>query len=810
MRTFWEKYKIWIGGGVLFLLVALILYKPVMLEGKKLLGTDTLMFWSMEKERKDYLEKHGKETYWTNAVFGGMPTYLLGASYPADTPAKADRWLRFFPRPVDSLFLYFLGFLILMWVLGVRPLPALLGAFAFTLSTYLIIILQVGHYAKASAIAYFPWVLAGVLLVWKRKKYLPGFLLTAIGMALEVHAKHYQMTYYLGMAIIILGIIYLIDAVEKGQIKRFFLESLLLLGAAVLGVAMNWTSLQATREYIAESTRGKQILSTDVSGKPVEHKEGLDKEYITEYSYGILETFNLFIPGLTGGSNRERLDESSALYKAVKEMAGPKTAREFVSSVSLYWGKQPIVMAPAYIGAVVWLLALIGLFLMKGKFRLWLVITSVLVLMLSWGKNFPWLADFFIKYVPLYNKFRAVASIQVILELLVPIMAVWGTVLFFDPKIPKEKKLKALKWSAGILASVALFFMLLGGSLFDFTSPSDALYDQYGLTDALIADRKALMFADSLRSLLFVLAAAGVLWLGLQQKLADYWAISLLGLLVVLDLGGVAARYIHPEDFKTEREIARIFRPSPVDREIMRDTSYYRVINFARNPLTDGLTSYFHKNLGGYHAAKPRRIQDIFDFHIIPGVHMPVLNMYNVKYTIHPGEKGWQYRVNPEAFGPAWFADTLRRVADPDAEIRALADLTSATAVYSEDYPELEGFRPAVDSAAVVRLETYEPNRLVYRYSRKGDGFLVFAENWYPHGWHAYIDGKPAPVYRVNYSLRGMKVPGGTHTIEMRFDPEVVKKGTRIQIIATLVFLLVVAWGVFRWYRRRKAVEAQK
>jgi len=815
MKNFFKKYKFWLAGFGLFLLVAVILYKPVMLEGKKLAGSDTVMFWAMEKERSDYYKQHGKETYWTNSVFGGMPTYLLGASYPNDMAGKVNKTLHVFPRPVDNLFLYFLGFLILMWVLGVRPLYALVGAFAFTLSTYFIIILQVGHFAKATAIAYFPWILAGVLLVWKRKKYLAGFLLTAIGMGLEVHAKHYQMTYYLGLAIVILGILYLIEAIEKNQLKQFFKESLLLLAAVALGVAMNWASLTAIQQYIKYSIRGEQYLTTTPDGKKIPAKEGLSKEYITEYSYGIAETFNLLIPGFMGGSNREKLGENSALYQELIRKTDRKTAREIVNNVSLYWGDQPIVMAPAYIGATVWLLALLGFFLMRGTMRKWIIITSVLVLLLSWGKNFPWLTDFFINYVPYYNKFRAVASIQVILEFLIPLMAVFGLVYFFDPSVPKERKKKALKISAGILGGVALFFMLLGGSLFDFTSPSDAWYEQYGLLDAVIEDRKKLMFTDSLRTLLYVLAVAGILWMALEAKLKEYWAVSLVLLLVVLDLGGVAARYINEDDFKTQRELDRFFVASRADKAIMRDTTYYRVINFARNPLTDGLTSYFHKNLGGYHAAKPRRIQDIFDFHIQQDVHYPVLNMYNVKYIIYRDpEKGLTYTPNPAAFGNAWWTKKLVKTASQDEEIRRLAQASRDTTYYSENYPALENFQPAKDSSAYVRLIRYAPNRLEYEVSNKGEGFLVFSENYYPHDWEATVDGEPAEIYRVNYSLRGMKVPAGKHRIVMSFEnPKVVKRGAFIQLMAALIFLGLLVWFAYCLYAGgsfRQAIEAEK
>ncbi len=804
MQAFIRRYRFWLGGFLLFFVVGFYLYKPV-LEGKKLMGTDTLMFLAMEQERIDYKAQHGEETYWTNSVFGGMPTYLLGASYENDTPGFVQKMIFFLPRPLNFLFLYFTGFLILMLVLRIRPLYAVAGAFAFTLSTYLIIIIQVGHFAKATAIGYFPWVLAGVFSVWKRHRYLSGFILTALGMALEIHAKHYQMTYYLGFAIVLLGILYLIKAVEEKRLKTFFLESLLLLGAVGVAWGMNWTGLTATKQYVSESIRGKQHLSTNPDGSPIEKKEGLDKDYITEYSYGIVETVNLFIPGFYGGSNREQLGENSALYQAVKEKAGNKTAKEFVKGVSLYWGDQPIVMAPAYIGAVVLFLAFLGLLLTSGWMRRWIIITSLFVLLLSWGKNFPWLTDFFIDYVPYYNKFRAVASIQVILELLMPLMAVYGLTAFFDEKISEEKKIKALKITTGILGGTALFFMLFGASLFDFTSPADTMYEQYGLLEALIEDRKKLLFNDSLRSLLFVMVSVATLWIYLRGKLQNYRAISILILLIVLDLGGIASRYIRDEDFISRREYERILTPSSIDQAILQDTTYYRVINFARNPLTDGLTSAFHKNLGGYHAAKPRRIQDIFDFYLSGQPEYPVLNMYNVKYIIYQGEKGLSYLPNPNAFGNAWFVDRLEFVENQDEEIRKLDSVDRSTAVISETPETLKPFDPVKDSTSYVKLIAYAPNRLEYEAYNPGEGFIVFSENYYPYGWKAFIDGNPVDIYRVNYSLRGIKFPGGKHTVVMTFEPEVVRKGKWIQLFFSVVLILAfILFGFQLWQKRNK------
>ncbi|NPA46992.1 MAG: hypothetical protein GXO24_07245 [Chlorobi bacterium] len=808
MQSFWQKNKLYILGFGLFLVTAFVLYSPL-LQGKKLVGSDTLQFWAMEHERKVYTEQKGGDVYWTNAVFGGMPTYLLGAGFPNDLPAKVNKIWRVFPKPVNYLFIYFLGFLLLMWVLGVRPLPALAGAFGFTLSTYLIIILQVGHFAKASAVAYFPWVMAGVLLIVRRKKYALGFVVLALSMALEIGAKHYQMTYYLGLALLLYGLWWLADVYRNGAWKEFLTETALMLGAVVLGIGMNYASMAAIKEYISQSIRGEQFVKVNPDGTPKETTSGgLDKNYITEYSYGLAETFNLFIPGFTGGSNREKLGEGSHIYRALIERnVPPSQAKEFAASTSLYWGDQPIVMAPAYIGAVIIFLAVLGFFLYKGRLRNWILTVTVFALLLSWGKNLPWLTDLFIDYFPYYNKFRAVASIQVLLEWLLPVMAVLGLMAWLDPEIDARRKEKVWKYTAYGLGGLALLFFLLGPSLFSFQSAQDGIYEQYKLLDALIADRQSLLRWDSSRSLLFVGMTALMLWGILKGKIKKEYALGVIIALVIFDLGGVAKRYIRDDHFMTKRQIDRFFRPSPVDKAIMQDKSYYRVVNFARNPLTDGLTSYFHKNLGGYHAAKPRRIQDIFDFYINGKVHYPVLNMYNTKYIIFKGDKGTAYQANPAAFGPAWLVDSLRLVPDQTAEILALKDTDlRRTAVVENVYPALKSLQIQPDSADYIRFEKYHPEHLTYKSHTKHDRLAVFSENYYPYGWKGYIDGRPAEIYKADYSLRAMLIPAGEHRVEMRFEPEVIRKGAMVNLVFVLLFALsVLIWIYSLWKERKKA-----
>jgi hypothetical protein len=777
----------------IFIAVSIIYFSPV-LQGKILQQSDIIQSKGMEHEREVYKQKDGKEIYWTNAAFGGMPTYLTGASFPNDYTLKINKLLNFLPRPANFLFLYFFSFYILMMVMRIDWKLAILGSLAFGFSTYYIIIIGVGHLAKVRAIAYFPMVIAGILLVFERKKYFIGFILTTLAVALEINTKHYQMTYYLLFAVLILGFFYLLDAYKQTRLKEFGKELAVLLVAALLALGMNATNILPAQEYVQHSIRGKSIISINPDGSSKKQTgKGLSKDYITEYSYGIAETFNLLIPRFMGGSNGENLGENSHLYKTLINKTDSRTAKDFVSHVSTYWGKQPIVAAPAYIGAVVIFLAFIGLLFYRGKLKNWFIATIIFALLLSWGKNFNFLTDFFIDYVPLYNKFRAVSSIQVLIEFLLPVLAVLGVYSFFTSDLNEKVIQKKLYIALGSLGGLLLIFILMGGSLFTFESPMDGYYAKYGLLDALIADRKAMLTADSWRSLLFILAAGGVLYAYLKKIIKKNIAISLLALLVLLDLAGVDKRYVNEQSFVKGDYYQKIFTPGRVDKEILKDKTYYRVMNFTRNPLTDGLTSYFHKQLGGYHAAKPRRIQDLFDFYLSREPNPEILNMYNVKYFIFQDEKGQTgMQKNENANGNAWFVKEFNFAGNENEEILKLKDINSkAIAVLNEKYQTKLQFSPYKDSLSTIRLTKYHPEKLTYESNNKQDGFAVFSDNYYDNGWTATIDGQPVEIFKTDYSLRGLKIPGGKHKIIFEFKPEIVQKGGKISLLSFLFFLVL-------------------
>lgn len=782
-----------------FILISVAYFSPI-LEGKKIFQSDIMQFTGMAKEINDFRVENDAEPYWTNAAFGGMPTYNLSVLYPNDYIKKIDRFLRFLPRPADYLFLYFLGFFILLTVLKVEYKLAILGALAFGFSTYFIIILGVGHNSKAHAIAYMPMVLAGILLVLQRN-YFWGFVLTAVAMSLEINASHPQMTYYLFFAVLILGVFYLIEAFKEKQLPSFFKSIAILIVAVVLAIGTNATSLLATKEYVAHSTRGKSELTINPDGSPKEASNGLSKEYITTYSYGVLETFNLFIPRFMGGGNYENVGLDSNIYKFLKDKTDPRQAKEFSEFAPMYWGQQPIVEAPAYIGAVLVFLFVLGIFLAKGKLKKWLVGVVIFSILLSWGKNLNFLTDFFIDYVPMYNKFRAVSSIQVIAELAVPLLGILGLNEFFKNTNTADVKLKALKNTLYITGGIALIFTLFGTSLFDFEGLRDASYDQMlpGFLEAIIADRKAIFFSDSLRTLIFVVLTAGVLLLFIKEKLKKNYAILIFAGLILFDLVSVDKRYVNNADFQNTREIEKYFVASEIDNEILKDKSYYRVANFMVDPMNDGSTSYFHNSIGGYHAAKMERYQELYDFHISKN-NIEVFNMLNTKYFVFEDESQREtVQQNPTPNGNSWLVNTLKIVDNANEEILALDSLkTKSEAVIDRRFVS-EGFNTNYpkDSTATIQLTSYALNNLVYDFTSKTNQFAVFSEIYYKDGWNAYIDGDLTPHYRVDYVLRGMKIPKGAHKIEFKFEPTVIKQGNTITLISYGLLLIIFAGWFF-------------
>jgi len=789
-----------------FVVISLFYFSPV-LQGKKIFQSDIVQYIGMAKQQNDFRDQTGEEPYWTDSAFGGMPTFQLGAYYPHNYVKKLDSVLRFLPRPADYLFLYFIGFYILLLCLKLDFRLAFLGALAFGFSTYLIIILGVGHNAKAHAIAYMPMVLGGIILIF-RQKYLWGFLVLALGMALQIGANHFQMTYYLLLLVVVLGIAYLVDAFRKNLVPQYFKSLGIMVVAVVLAIGANATNLLATQEYTSHSTRGDTGLTITPNGadKPA---AGLTYDYITEYSYGIVESLNLFIPRFMGGSNAEKLGKDAEIYDAIINLgASPVQAADFAENAPTYWGDQPFVGAPAYIGATVLFLFIFALYLVQGRLKWWIVGGSILALMLSWGKNFEFLTEFFIDYVPLYNKFRAVSSIQVIIELCAPVLAVFGLYKLFDPEVRKEAKLQALKWAGIIIGGVGLALLLFGSTLFDFSGAGDAaLIQQLGadFVRALKEDRKAIYTEDLLRSLIFSGLTIAVLWLYIERKIKQNWVVPALAILILADLIPVDKRYVNNDDFVTASKMDRPFTPTQADKNIMEDKGHYRVFDVSGSPFNTGRTSYFHKSIGGYHAAKPGRMQDLYDFYISQN-NMAILNMLNAKYFIVPAENGPpQAQQNPNVFGNAWFIDNIKWVDSANEEILSLKEVNlKNTAIINQEFQGkvFEDFKAT--GKAEISLDTYQPNELVYQTNTSTPQFVVFSEMYYQPGWQAYLDGKPVAHVRANYVLRAMNIPAGDHTVTFRFEPQVVNTGSSIALASSILLVLFILGGFYYKSRKRE------
>jgi hypothetical protein len=785
-----------------FVVLSLAYFSPV-LKGKQIFQSDIMQYIGMSKQQKDFKAATGEETYWTNSAFGGMPTYQLGAKYPHNYIKKLDLALRFLPRPADYLFLYLLGFYVLLLVLKVDFKLAALGAIAFGFSTYLIIILGVGHNSKAHAIAYMPLVLSGILLVFQ-SKYILGFLLTTVAMGLELVSNHFQMTYYLLLLVVVLGIAYLVDAYRKNMLPHYFKSIGVLIAAVGLSIALNATGILATQEYVKESTRGKSELTINADGSPKEVTSGLDRDYITQFSYGILETFNLFIPRFMGGGTYDNVGKDSNTYNAFRKIGATTTqAAEQAKHAPMYWGDQPIVEAPAYIGAVVLFLFAFSLFLVKGRLKWWIVGGTLLSLLLSYGKNFSFLTDLFIDYVPMYNKFRAVSSIQVILELCIPVLAIFGLSRLFNDFESKEDKLKALKYATGITGGLAVLFLVFKSS-FDFVGLNDGFYRQsYGpdFVDAIRADRASIFAMDTLRTLALVLLTAGAIFMYLKGKVKENLVVIGLGILILIDLVGVDRRYVNNDDFVSAIQVNKPFQANEADKAILNDTSHFRVYDMVSGRSKP---SYFHNSLNGYNAAELKRYREVFDFYVANN-NMNVLNMLNTKYIIAQDEKENVFPyTNTDANGNAWFVKVLQKVNSANEEIKALDSLdTKNKAVYTSKEKEYAS-QFKVDSLASINLVEVKPNYLKYKSNNQNDGFAVFSEIYYGNGWKTLINGKEASHIRVNYTLRGMEIPAGIHDIEFRFDPDVVKTGSKIALASSVLFGLLLLGGLFFEFKRNK------
>ncbi|MCX6266201.1 MAG: hypothetical protein NTW16_02430 [Bacteroidetes bacterium] len=817
-----KKFLPYLAAIVIFLVVTLAYFSPL-LEGKKILQSDIVNFKGMSKEIADFRAKTGVNTLWTNSMFGGMPAYQIAASYTSNLIGHLDKVLTLgLPHPANLVFLYFLGFFILLLVMGVDPWLSIAGATAFAFSSYFFIIIDAGHNSKAHAIGYMAPVMAGIILTMKRK-YLWGGLMTAIFLSLEVKANHPQITYYLAMIAMLFGFFQLIQSVRVKELTPFFKAVGVLLIALVFAVLTNITSLWATWEYGKYTIRGKSELTSEKNNRT----SGLDKDYATQWSYGIGETMTLLIPDFYGGSSSAKLSENSKVVESMKANGIPDgTISQFTSQPVpfLYWGAQPFTSGPVYVGAIIMFLFVLGLIIVKGPLKWWLLAATILSVLLSWGHNLMPLTDFFLNYLPGYNKFRAVSMILVIAEFTIPLLGILALKEISDKNRDQKQLFKGLQIAFIIAAGTTLFFAAFPGMFLDFAGTGDRyMQQQYQFPDWLMQsvrdERQRLLRMDAIRSFVFILLAGGLTWAVLFKKIRKEYAYIALTVLFLADMFTVNKRYLTNDSFTSGSRVENPFEPTAADNQILQDTSKdYRVLNLTSNTFNDAGTSYYHKSLGGYHGAKLRRYQELIDHGIQKDIQVfaksmstdstPVLNMLNTKYFILPDkDKQPVAYPNPKALGNAWFVSSVKMVDNADAEINAITSFKpDSVAIVDKVFAEnLKSFTPARDSGDVITLTDYAPNEISYKYKSKNQGLAVFSEIYYPRGWNAYVDEQIAPHFRTDYVLRAMVLPAGEHKVRFKFEPVVYFTGEKISMVSSVILiLLVVVAAVLEIIKARK------
>lgn len=799
---------------VLFAAISFAYFFVPVSQGKILYRHDSSAGKGMGHEMTEYRERTGEQTRWTNSVFGGMPTYQMAPSYGSTDGLKSivsmyHLWL---PDYVWYIFAYLLGFYIMLRAFDFRRSLAVLGSVIWAFSSYFLIIIAAGHLWKVFALAYLPPMIGGIVLAY-RGKYLWGLIVTALFTAFEISANHVQMTYYYMFIIFFLVLGFLVDAIRQKRISHFLKASGVCLAAAIIGVAMNISNLYHTWEYQKESMRGKSELVKKNSANQTD--SGLERDYITAWSYGIGETWTLLIPNAKGGASVPMIQN-----KIVQEKGDPMY--EFVyQQLGQYWGEQPGTSGPVYVGAFVMMLFILSLFIVKGTVKWSLLAATILSVLLSWGHNFMPFTDFFIDYMPMYSKFRTVASILVIAEFTIPLLAMLALKRIVDEPELLTRKIKYVYISFALTAGIAAVFALGGGAFFDFISSSErqALSqfpaDQLNpLLDNLTSLREQIFAADCWRTFFIIVIGTLLLLFYKAGKLKAEYMVGCVCVLCLIDMWQVDKRYLNDSMFVPKSERDAPIEMTETDRQILEDKSLdYRVLNFSSNTFNENETSYFHKSIGGYHAAKLRRYQEVIEAYISPEMNaamkaiveaagdmsavdgnklFPVINMLNTKYFIMPLQGGANAPLpNPYAYGNAWFVDKVSYVNNANEELSALGttDLRH-TAVADKAFSDVLGQSKANDSTATVRLEKYEPNQLEYSVSSKNGGVVVFSEIYYP-GWNATVDGVEVPVGRANYILRAISVKPGSHKVVLDFHPKSVSVTETIAYIATAILMLM-------------------
>jgi hypothetical protein len=804
---------------LVFFIITIVYFYPV-LEGKVLHTNDGTVAKDASREIRDYRSQTGKEPLWTNTMFSGMPAYLISTRYPGNLMKYADAVLRFMKLPVASIFLTMLGFYILLLILRVKPWLAIAGSIAYGLSTYFFFILAAGHNTKAIAIAYMAPMIGGVYYSY-RYNVIKGALLTTFFLTLEIIANHPQISYYSFLCLLVFIIVEFIFAVREKRLIDFIKRSAILIIPVLLAVGMNFASLATTYEYGKYSIRGKSDLVLPDS----KVSSGLDKAYATQWSYGIDETLTLLIPELKGGANIPFKRDSKTVTALRANNAG-----QYAASFTKYWGTQPWTDGPVYIGAFVVFLFVLGLVIIKGPEKWWLLAATLLSIMLAWGKNFMPLTNLFMDYFPGYNKFRAVTMTLVIAEFSMPLLAILALRDIFEGTTSKKDFLKGFKISLGVTGGLTLLFLLIPGLAGSFMSPAE----QEGqlpawLTSALMSDRKTFLRTDAFRSLFFILAGGSVLLGFYYQKIKKEHAIALLGLLFLIDMFTVDKRYLNTDKFVTPAVAQKSSAKTFADNYILKDTTNYRVLNLTVSPFQDATTSLYHNSIGGYHGAKLERYNELIDSVLYPEImrfstlaqkiksmddltpilkNLSGLNMLNTKYIIlNPGGIPL---VNTEALGNAWFIDTVLFAENANKELALINKIhpSSQAVVDIKFKKQIPAAEYSVNNNDSIYLKShYKPNELIYKYSAGNDRFVIFSEIYYPAGWKVFIDGTEKEFFRTDWVLRGMIVPGGEHEIKFVFQPACYYTGIKISYASSMIFILMLAGFIINEVLKKKKIR---
>lgn len=826
----WKKWLPDVLAVVLFALISFAYFFPADIEGKILYRHDSAASKGLGREMAEYKAQTGEVTRWMNSVFSGMPTYQSAPEYTSTKGVQGalSVYHLFLPENVWYVFAYLLGFYILLRAFDFRQSLAVLGSIIWAFSTYFLIIIAAGHIWKVMALAYLPPMIAGVVLSY-RGKYLWGFIVTAIFSAFEVNANHVQMTYYFLFVILFMIIAYLVDAIRKKELARFGKATAVCAAGAVIGICLNLSNLYHTWEYSKETMRGKsELVKKDVANQT---STGLDRDYITQWSYGIDETWTLLVPNTKGGASVPLVESETAMKHADPNFA------PIYQQLGQYWGEQPGTQGPVYVGAFVLMLFILGLFIVKGPMKWALLAATVLSILLAWGKNFMPFTNFFIDYVPMYAKFRTVASILVIAEFTIPLLAMLALKKIVDEPEILTKRIKTVYLSFGLTGGIAVLFALFPTLFFsDFISSNEmkalmTLPQEYvnPVIDNLRDMREAVFTADCWRSALVVVIGTLCLLLFKARKLKANYMVGAIIVLCLIDLWQVNKRYLNNDMFVPKSEREAPIQETGTDRIILQDKTdlgNYRVLNLASNTFNENETSYFHNSIGGYHAAKLRRYQDMIDMYIAPEMGslmqavaqaggdmskvngdsiFPVLNMLNARYFILPLQDGQTVPVqNPYVYGPAWYVDNLTYVDNANAEIERVGKMDIRHEAVADKRFEAQ-LKTAVkqDSTSVVKLTSYMSDRLTYDVNSSKGGVIVFSEVYYP-GWTATVDGQPVELGRVNYLLRAVNVAPGKHKIELAFHPKSVTTTETIAYVAYAVLLLAILLLAYIEYRKKR------